>query len=411
MARQCSAAPRSTMTSGDQQDGRHQLGQVAAGEDLADQPAQKAQAGDAQPDGQKADGDGAGDAAADALVKTRRRGSMCMRMTSKSNANIRHSTIRKIGCTILNMDANWDDLRVFLTLAREGTLTTAAKALGVSHPTVSRRVQALEQQIGARLFERLPDRFVPTSAGEELLADTEAMEKAALSIHRRSAGLERHGERRRAAVGRRGDGRPDRAPSAVAARAAAPHRVRGDREPHARQPVAARGRSPDPRAGAGARPASSRASSAASPMRSMPPRELRRCAAHRGSSTTCRGSASTTTTATCRASTGSSSGSTARGPRCAVNNWLVLHEAVGAGAGLAVLPCYLGDPDPALRRVGGVLPEVVAEQWLLVHRDLRALPRVRAVMDSLDQAVPGGARCARGPQRKGPRRVGAASST
>ena len=150
------------------------------------------------------------------------------------------------------MDANWDDLRVFLTLAREGTLTTAAKALGVSHPTVSRRVQALEQQIGARLFERLPDRFVPTSAGEELLADTEAMEKAALSIHRRSAGLERHGERRRAPVGRRGDGRPDRPPSRLAARAAAPHRVRGDREPHARQPVAARGRPPDPRAGAGA---------------------------------------------------------------------------------------------------------------------------------------------------------------
>jgi len=44
------------------------------------------------------------------------------------------------------MDANWDDLRVFLTLAREGTLSTAAKALGVSHPTVSRRVQALEDQ-------------------------------------------------------------------------------------------------------------------------------------------------------------------------------------------------------------------------------------------------------------------------
>ena len=54
---------------------------------------------------------------------------------------------------------------------------------------MSRRVQALEQQIGARLFDRLPDRFVPTPAGEELLADTEAMEKAALSIHRRSAGL------------------------------------------------------------------------------------------------------------------------------------------------------------------------------------------------------------------------------
>src|SRR5437868_13388833 len=89
----------------------------------------------------------------------------------------------------MTMAPNWDDLRVFLTLAREGTLTTAAKALGVSHPTVARRVQALESQIGARLFERLPDRFVPTAAGEELLADTESMEKAALSINRRSAGL------------------------------------------------------------------------------------------------------------------------------------------------------------------------------------------------------------------------------
>ena len=87
------------------------------------------------------------------------------------------------------MPPSWDDLRIFLSLAREGTLTTAAKALGVSHPTVARRVQALEKQIGARLFERLPDRFVPTAAGEELLADTEAMEKAALSINRRSAGL------------------------------------------------------------------------------------------------------------------------------------------------------------------------------------------------------------------------------
>jgi len=70
-------------------------------------------------------------------------------------------------------------------------------------------------------------------------------------------------------------------------------------------------------------------------------------------------------------------------PAVRVNNWLVLQQAVGAGAGIAVLPCYLGDADPALRRLGAPLPEVTAEQWLLVHRDLRDLPRVRAVMDSL----------------------------
>jgi DNA-binding transcriptional LysR family regulator len=72
-------------------------------------------------------------------------------------------------------------------------------------------------------------------------------------------------------------------------------------------------------------------------------------------------------------------------PQVRVNNWLILHEAVRAGGGLAVLPCYLGDGDPALRRIGAILSEVTVDQWLLVHRDLRALPRVRAVMDALVQ--------------------------
>jgi DNA-binding transcriptional LysR family regulator len=72
-----------------------------------------------------------------------------------------------------------------------------------------------------------------------------------------------------------------------------------------------------------------------------------------------------------------------RRPEIRVNNWLVLHDAVRAGSGLGVLPCYLADQDPALHRVGGVLAEASTEQFLLVHRDLRALPRVRAVMDAL----------------------------
>jgi DNA-binding transcriptional LysR family regulator len=72
-----------------------------------------------------------------------------------------------------------------------------------------------------------------------------------------------------------------------------------------------------------------------------------------------------------------------RRPEIRVNNWLVLHDAVRVGSGLTLLPCYLGDPDPGLRRIGGVVSEVHADQWLLVHRDLRALPRVRAVMDAM----------------------------
>lgn len=66
-----------------------------------------------------------------------------------------------------------------------------------------------------------------------------------------------------------------------------------------------------------------------------------------------------------------------------VNDWLVLHDAARAGAGLAVLPCYVGDGDRLLRRIGPILADVAADQWLLVHRDLRDLARVRAVIDAL----------------------------
>jgi DNA-binding transcriptional LysR family regulator len=87
------------------------------------------------------------------------------------------------------MTADWNDLRVFLTLAREGSLTAAARRLEVSHPTVARRIKALEDDIGARLFYRLPDKFALTAAGEGLLEDATAMERAAESLQRRSAGL------------------------------------------------------------------------------------------------------------------------------------------------------------------------------------------------------------------------------
>ena len=49
---------------------------------------------------------------------------------------------------------DWDNLRFFLELARTGTLAGAARRLGVEHTTVSRRIQALEKQMGATLFAR-----------------------------------------------------------------------------------------------------------------------------------------------------------------------------------------------------------------------------------------------------------------
>ena len=87
------------------------------------------------------------------------------------------------------MALNWDDLRIFLAVAREGNLSSAARALKVTQPTVGRRLRGLEATLSARLFDRLPDGFVPTSAGAELLPMAEAMERNAEALDRRQAAL------------------------------------------------------------------------------------------------------------------------------------------------------------------------------------------------------------------------------
>jgi DNA-binding transcriptional LysR family regulator len=82
----------------------------------------------------------------------------------------------------------WDDIRYFLELARQGKLTGAARALGVEHSTVARRVGALEAQLGVRLFDRLPKSWVLTGEGEGLLEYARRIEEQALAFSRASAG-------------------------------------------------------------------------------------------------------------------------------------------------------------------------------------------------------------------------------
>lgn len=84
---------------------------------------------------------------------------------------------------------NWDDIRIFLAISREGSLSAAARTLRVTQPTVGRRLKALEEQFGARLFERMPDGLVPSPAGTELLPLAEAMEETALAVDLRKSSL------------------------------------------------------------------------------------------------------------------------------------------------------------------------------------------------------------------------------
>lgn len=88
----------------------------------------------------------------------------------------------------MNTTWQWDDVRFFLAVARSGSLSSAARALGVGHVTVGRRITALEKRLGVTLLNRTPDGFAATSAGEAILRQSAAMESAAIDLERIVAG-------------------------------------------------------------------------------------------------------------------------------------------------------------------------------------------------------------------------------
>jgi DNA-binding transcriptional LysR family regulator len=61
--------------------------------------------------------------------------------------------------------------------------------------------------------------------------------------------------------------------------------------------------------------------------------------------------------------------------------------AVSAGLGIALLPCYLADRDPAVRRVSGVLSDLASELWIVTHQDLKNTARIRAFLSSVGDAI------------------------
>jgi DNA-binding transcriptional LysR family regulator len=83
---------------------------------------------------------------------------------------------------------NWDDLKMFRAVAATGSVRRAGTQLRVSHSTVSRRLDALEGDLGVRLFDRLPGGYRPTPAGAEILELTNDVSDAVHRIERRLAG-------------------------------------------------------------------------------------------------------------------------------------------------------------------------------------------------------------------------------
>ncbi len=75
---------------------------------------------------------------------------------------------------------DWDNLRVFLAVARTGQMLAAAKSLALNHATVARRIDRLEADVGTKLFERRTTGTVLTTSGEALLGRAERMESEVL---------------------------------------------------------------------------------------------------------------------------------------------------------------------------------------------------------------------------------------
>jgi DNA-binding transcriptional LysR family regulator len=79
---------------------------------------------------------------------------------------------------------NWDDLKVFLALARLGSTRAASQQLGIATTTITRRIASLEEQTGVRLFDRMPGGYRLSPAGQELLAKSAQIEQHMIDIER-----------------------------------------------------------------------------------------------------------------------------------------------------------------------------------------------------------------------------------
>jgi DNA-binding transcriptional LysR family regulator len=83
---------------------------------------------------------------------------------------------------------NWDELRTFVEVARDGSLSGAARRLGLTQPTVGRHIDALEAALGLTLFTRSPRGLTPTPAALALEPHVEAMAAAAAALGRVASG-------------------------------------------------------------------------------------------------------------------------------------------------------------------------------------------------------------------------------
>lgn len=282
---------------------------------------------------------------------------------------------------------DWDDLRYLLAVSRHGTLTAAAGALGVTQPTVGRRLAALERQLRARLLRSTPQGAELSSVGEVLVRRAQRMEVEALEATRLASGRD-EGVQGRLTI---------TASEWLVARVVGPGLARLLRaHPGLRIDLLASGRWANLARGE----ADLALRPAAFQQQSVFQRQLARIAyglyastdylVTRGHPDFERGCAWHLLLAM------DEDVPTADGPWlrevageaqviARTNGREGLAAMASAGLGLACLPRLVGDRTPGLELLDPPLPPPERRLWLGVHRDLRHLPRVRATIAHLTE--------------------------
>lgn len=270
---------------------------------------------------------------------------------------------------------DWNDVRVFLAVAREGSMRAAGRKLGLSQPTIARRLSAFEATFGGpTLFDRLPEGLHLNAAGEQLLPTTENVERAMLTLERRRAAASpTMSGTVRVSTGECAAGFLARFLSGPT-KAVLPPGITLELV-ESRQTANLARREAD------------------MALRHQPPESgdfyvskagTFACAVYRRRGTDA-GAWVTYTEEQAHYEPARwvqrQIEQTGEPVALRASSMLMHLEAIGAGAGRGVLPCYVGDGHPLLERVTPPIPEIAAEYWIIVHRDLRRAACVRAAID------------------------------
>lgn len=287
---------------------------------------------------------------------------------------------------------NWDDLRIFLAISRAGGLAQAGASLKVDHTTVARRLSNLEAVVGARLVVRSPRGARLTEAGIELARHAERIETEVMSAGLRLGGT----DLKPAGIVRLAT------PEVFGANVVAPSmKTLHDRWPEIQIELIAQSRAVS---------LTKREADLAITL-SRPPRgrlHVQKLTPYRLGLY-----ASRDYLAVAGAPTGLEALRTrplvwfidemidipelryldqiAAGAQTAFRSTSIAaqHAAVAAGLGVGVLHCYVADQDPRLERVLAEAVTIERTYWLVSHSDERHLPRVRTVIEFLQEQVRG----------------------